>query len=522
LTATATPETRKDILTRLGLEDPLVHVAPFDRPNLRFEVHPCGPTEKLIRLRRILKDLSGLGSQIVYVGRRRDADEIADELESDGFGAVAYHAGMDPTERKLAQEAWLAGRKPIAVATIAFGMGIDKPDVRAVIHYQHPASLESYYQEAGRAGRDGQPARCILLFSGKDSALAHFFIRNRYPTREQVLELAKDVPREGISAEHVREAGDSEMTDEQRNVALLALQEEKWLRREDRGEYRRAEGYGKSLSLNRLFRRKEGDYQRLEAMVAYGNEKTCHRSVLLEYFGEQLPAKYRCGNCSACEGGTASVGQAAATDEVERILRRRWDLLASAGLIHKTGVARFLAGSSSKRLPAGVRDLPEFGILANLPMKKLRHLAEEAIGRVMDGDHAGETVSRDEVAEATSPDTTEIFWQSKERAFTREELVSRSVARQRGLHILALALESGSGLSPSRMAGVLRGSIGAAGGPDVRSLSQWRQLGSSSYPEVLEDVLAMWAKGYLAPASGRSRKLVISDKGRQVLQKSKS
>jgi ATP-dependent DNA helicase RecQ len=301
LTATATPPTRRDIVDRLGLRDARIVVAPFDRPNLRFEVEACKRSEKPRLLRRLLKQL-GPGSKIIYVGRRKDADHIAAELTKKGYPAVAYHAGRRPEARHAAQEAWLRGDKPVTVATIAFGMGIDKPDVRAVIHYQHPSSLEAYYQEAGRAGRDGDPARCIVMFSGQDVALASYFIKNRYPTREQVLELLHRLPADAFRGENIEQAAGSSMTDEQRNVALLALLEHGRIRKDERGFYRRVEDSppDRQLSIEGILSRKRADYSRLDAMVDYCRSTRCHRAQLLRYFGEKLPPAYRCGNCSAC------------------------------------------------------------------------------------------------------------------------------------------------------------------------------------------------------------------------------
>jgi ATP-dependent DNA helicase RecQ len=511
LTATATPATREDIARRLGLAEPVVHVAPFDRPNLRFEVHPCGPGEKPRRLRRILRNLEGGGSQIIYVGRRRDADSIAAELSADGLGAVAYHAGMDARRRKEAQEAWLAGKKPIAVATIAFGMGIDKPDVRAVIHHQHPPSLESYYQEAGRAGRDGAPARCILLFSAQDSSLARFFIRNRYPTREQVLAVARELAAGAATLEEIKDAAPG-LNDEKVNVSLLALLEEGWLRKEDGGPYTLIQRSPDTahLSLDAMFRRKDGDYRRLDAVVRWAGAASCLRAPLLDYFGEEHPANHRCGNCSACDGGTGDLRRAADLDEVERILEVLGRSPSGLADLSPTLVARFLSGSRSKRIPPAWKELPQFGVFSSVPVGELRELSRLALSR---------RVTAPAAIRDGRPAGGEVFWSSPHRSFDRAELAARQVERQRGLLILELAAAAPGGLAPSRIAGVLRG----AGRGDWKPGPALPHRGALDVPydELLPDVLAMWAKGYLEPIDEDSKKLVITEKGRTVLERKK-
>ncbi len=301
LTATATPAVREDIARQLGLRNPFVFVAPFDRPNLRLDVIPCESGEKVTRLIEILRADAASGSQIVYVGRRRDAEEVAEQLDAVGLPAVAYHAGLTPDHRQHAQEAWLSGRRPIVVATVAFGMGIDKPDVRTVVHWQHPSSLEAYYQEAGRAGRDGAPARCVILFSDQDVGLHHYFLDRRYPSRDDVRRLLRAIPEGRVSPDALELFGEW-LTAEQRNVAVLALLDEGALARDADGGLRRvAKASGRRrLSLAAMNARRDGDYARLDAIVAYCRERRCQRRRLLEYFGEARPDDYGCGNCSAC------------------------------------------------------------------------------------------------------------------------------------------------------------------------------------------------------------------------------
>jgi len=189
LTATATDNVRRDIVEQLDLREPRTFLTGFERPNLFYKVQtPHGERQKTEMLVEFLRETPGPG--IIYVATRKRAEEVAEMLGVQTKRRIAvYHAGMLPDQRRVAQDAFMEGRCDIVVATNAFGMGIDKADVRSVVHYNIPGSLEAYYQEAGRAGRDALPSHCLMLYSGSDIYIQRYFIDSAYPGREYVAQV---------------------------------------------------------------------------------------------------------------------------------------------------------------------------------------------------------------------------------------------------------------------------------------------------------------------------------------------
>jgi ATP-dependent DNA helicase RecQ len=298
LTATATPRVADDIVASLGLRDPVRVIESFDRPNLSFEILPCTPGDKGFVIQKLLQETEG--SAIIYVGKRGDAESLAAELKSARIDAAPYHAGLSRELRHARQDKFLAGDLRVLCATVAFGMGIDKPDVRLVAHHRLPASVESYYQEAGRAGRDGQPARCALLYHGSDLALQEWFLDQACPNLAFHIEVRDRVRRGTTDRGALLRALD--VTETRLQVALGGLMRAGLLAPDEGGDL--STGDVDDLEaleshLAELEQRRAQGQRLLSAVQSYAVGSGCRRAALLRYFGEIAPA--RCDKCSGCK-----------------------------------------------------------------------------------------------------------------------------------------------------------------------------------------------------------------------------
>lgn len=325
-TATATERVRADISTMLGLRAPQTVTTGFDRPNLYFEVQELGDKAKVAWVRDYVRS-HAQESGIVYCATRKKVDELAQDLMHElaplGVRVGHYHAGLSTEERRVNQEGFITDAIPVIVATNAFGMGIDKPNVRYVIHLNAPESIEAYYQEAGRAGRDGDPAGCVLLWNGAD-----FNLRRRLIDRDP---------------------GDVELDEGQREQA------------------------------------KRNRFRLLSQMEGYCRTTDCLRAYILRYFGEDerdregaspAPAGARgCGNCSNCLTPFEADDVTEAARAIMRFVSQH------PGRFGKALIADVLHGANTERIRSLRLDSDsEYGKLAELPIARVRDTVEQLIG----------------------------------------------------------------------------------------------------------------------------------------------
>jgi len=300
LTATATEDVIHEILEQLNAKDAVVINAGSERTNLFLAVHPTVNTDaKLARLTQMLERTEGCG--IVYTASVRSANELYERFKDAGMSCGRYHGRLTPKERRESQEAFMSGTCRVMVATKAFGLGIDKPDIRFVFHYEFPESLESYYQEAGRAGRDGKPAQAVLLFRLEDRRIQSYFAAGRYPHAEELRAVLEALSAtDAVSATELPERAG--IGKRRAQVILYLLREMKVVRRVRNGYVLRqaepiTDAHVETLRAAYV-ERATADKSRLDEMMQYAETVHCRRQVLRRYFNEDEGEP--CGNCDNC------------------------------------------------------------------------------------------------------------------------------------------------------------------------------------------------------------------------------
>ncbi|MGJ7506000.1 RecQ family ATP-dependent DNA helicase [Variovorax sp. GT1P44] len=328
LTATASDEVARDVMARLGIPRAGLLDTGTYRPNLRYAVEQLATEDrKRERTLALVKDFAGSG--IVYTATIKSAEAVHAALEAAGETVSLYHGKLGGEERRQAQDAFMSGQVRVMVATNAFGMGIDKPDIRFVLHYQMPSGLESYYQESGRAGRDGAPAHCVLLFQRRDRAVQQFFLAGRYPDAKELNDVyaaLRSAPPDaaGWTLQALQEKLQAPRT--KVHVALALLRQRRIVRQSADGGLavvRQAVAAGDlSAMLDQYREKREHDQATLEGMVFYAQTGLCRWQVLLAHL-EGEPRTAPCTRCDNCRRIALASAQARAEEAPDALSERR-------------------------------------------------------------------------------------------------------------------------------------------------------------------------------------------------------
>ena len=403
LTATATPRVRQDIRDQLEIPGAKTFLSGFERPNLFFEVFKAGGNhDKMQRLDALIRTMGC--PAIVYCATRKQVEQVAQELSLRFPSVAPYHAGLPDSIRETVQDDFMDSEIDVLVATNAFGMGVDKADIRCIVHYSLPGSLEAYYQEAGRAGRDGEPAHCLLLYNYADKGIQEFFIEHSYPGEGTATSVWNAVKRcdsgRGTTVDDVHQ--DCRVHRFSLDSTLRLLTRAGHLRIEGRDDGVRKLDDARKLRVDwqEQAQQRAFEEERLKRMIFYATSKWCRNGDILRYFGSRTHERRGCGHCDVCVGtpdygrvvplfpstrftpaGFTPIGERRrirCSDSIETLARKVLSCVARCRERETSRtVAQILVGSRATRLRrSNLNRLSTYGLLSELSRRDVELIIE--------------------------------------------------------------------------------------------------------------------------------------------------